>query len=318
MNRLVGLYKSFKGKDLLIQFLKTGFLHKAFLQIIVTGLSNKGLEIFRLSANKHLYSYLKRRYYHCLREEIDVENLVQETSNKVWVCWFQGIDNNTPTVVKRCIQSMYDNLKNEEVILLTDENYSNYVSLPDFIMKKYRDGIITKTHLTDILRLELLIKYGGIWIDSTVLCTGEIPDYITKSDLFLFQNLKPGRDGDAVALSSWFIAAKTNNKVLMATRKLMYDYWKKNNTLINYFLIHNFLRMSLERFPDEEDKLIKFPNSTPHILLLDMFKPYDKHKWNVIKTMTPVHKLAYKRSPEEMALKGTYYDVIINQGMVNI
>ena len=211
---------------------------------------------------------------------------------------------------------MYDNLKKEEVILLTDANFSNYVSLPDFIMKKYRDGIITKTHMTDILRLELLIKYGGIWIDSTVLCTGEIPDYIHESDLFIFQNLKPGRDGDAVALSSWFIAAKTNHKVLMATRKLMYEYWKKNNTLINYFLIHNFLRMSLERFPDEEDKLIKFPNSTPHILLLDMFKPFDRNKWNVIKSMTSIHKLAYKRTKEEMSRKGTYYDFIINQGNI--
>lgn len=316
MSRIYNLFNRFGGKKLLLEYTRTGFLFKSIFQILASGLSDKGLEIFRLSAQRQLYNYLKKNYFQFLIEYEIHDNLDHKTSNYVWVCWFQGIDNNTPSVVKRCIQSMYDNLKKEEVILLTDENFPNYVSLPDFIMKKYRDGIITKTHMTDILRLELLIKYGGIWIDSTVLCTGEIPDYIQKSDLFIFQNLKPGRDGDSVALSSWFIAAKTNNKVLMATQALMYEYWKKNNKLINYFLIHNFLRMSLERFPDEEDRLIKFPNSTPHILLLDMFKPFDSNKWDVIKSMTPIHKLAYKRTEEEMSRKGTYYDYIINQGNI--
>ena len=316
MSRIYNLFNRFGGKKLLLEYTRTGFLFKSIFQIFASGLSDKGLEIFRLSAQRQLYNYLKKNYFQFLIEYKIHDNLDHKTSNYVWVCWFQGIDNNTPTVVKRCIQSMYDNLKQEEIILLTDENFPNYVSLPDFIMKKYKDGIITKTHMTDILRLELLIKYGGIWIDSTVLCTGEIPGYIQDSDLFIYQNLKPGRDGDAVALSSWFIAAKTNNKVLMATQKLMYEYWKKNNTLIDYFLIHNFLRMSLERFPDEEDKLIKFPNSTPHILLLDMFKPFDRNKWDVIKSMTPIHKLAYKRTEEEMSRKGTYYDYIINQGII--
>ena len=316
MSRIYNLFNRFDGKKLLLEYTRTGFLFKSIFQIFASGLSDKGLEIFRLSAQRQLYNYLKKNYFQFLIEYKIHDNLDHKTSNYVWVCWFQGIDNNTPTVVKRCIQSMYDNLKQEEIILLTDENFPNYVSLPDFIMKKYKDGIITKTHMTDILRLELLIKYGGIWIDSTVLCTGEIPGYIQDSDLFIYQNLKPGRDGDAVALSSWFIAAKTNNKVLMATQKLMYEYWKKNNTLIDYFLIHNFLRMSLERFPDEEDKLIKFPNSTPHILLLDMFKPFDRNKWDVIKSMTPIHKLAYKRTEEEMSRKGTYYDYIINQGII--
>ena len=307
------LFKRFGGINLLKEYIKIGFLHKALLQIIVTGCSNKGLEILRLSADKQLYDYLKKRFYKFIEGSCEENYLTHEKSKKVWVCWLQGINEDTPLVVKRCIQSMYDNLKKEEVILLTESNYSDYISLPEFVINKYREGIITKTHLTDLLRLELLIKYGGIWIDATVLCTGDIPDYILNSDLFLFQNLKPGRDGDAIALSSWFIAAKTNNKVLMATQKLMYEYWKKNNTLINYFLIHNFLRMSLERFPDEDDRIIKYSNSTPHILLLDMFKPFNMHKWSIIKDMTPIHKLAYKRTKEEMLRKGTYYDVIINQ-----
>ena len=316
MNRLSILYKRFLKERLFYQYVKIGFFHKALLQILVTGLSNKGLEILRLSANKQLYKYLKKNYYKYLDNSIDENIVIHSASNRVWVCWLQGIKEDTPPVVKRCIQSMYDNLKKEEVVLLTEDNYHEYVTLPDYIVKKYNQGKISKTHLTDFLRLELLIKYGGIWIDATVLCTDDIPNYILNSDLFLFQNLKPGRDGDTVALSSWFIVAKSNNRVLIATQKLMYEYWRRNEALIDYFLIHNFLRMSLDRYPEEDEKIIKYPNSTPHILLLDIFKPYDKRKWDAIKEMTPIHKLAYKRTKEDMDKKDTYYDVIINKGVI--
>ena len=60
------------------------------------------------------------------------------------------------------------------------------------------------------------------------------------SDLFLFQNLKPGADGSTLNISSWFITSCANNKILLAVRELLWEYWKKENTLIDYFLIHHF------------------------------------------------------------------------------
>ena len=39
-------------------------------------------------------------------------------------------------------------------------------------MEKWEKGRIPAAMFSDLLRVELLIKYGGTWIDSTVLCTG--------------------------------------------------------------------------------------------------------------------------------------------------
>ena len=111
----------------------------------------------------------------------------------------------------------------------------NYVQFPDFILDKWKNGKITHTHMTDLLRLELLVKYGGMWVDATVLCTSkreEIPDYFFNSELFLYQILKPGRDGQAQPISSWLMSAKTNNKILMMARYLCYEYWKKKITAL--------------------------------------------------------------------------------------
>ena len=114
--------------------------------------------------------------------------------------------------------------------------WKNTFNFPDYILEKWKKGQITNTHMTDLLRLELLIKYGGMWLDATVYCSSpNIPDYFFDSELFFYQCLKPGRDGHATYMSSWLISAKTNNRLLMVTREVCYEYWKRNSSMMDYF-----------------------------------------------------------------------------------
>lgn len=168
--------------------------------------------------------------------------------------------------------------------------------------------------MTDLLRLELLIKYGGTWIDSTVLCTSSIeniPEYYFNSDLFFYQTLKPGKDGQATVLSSWYLSASTNNKILMATRYLCYEYWKKNNDMVDYFLLHDFFQIVLEHYEDDWHKVVPVSNSTPHILLLRMFDKYDEKMFKYIERQTPFHKLSYKFTDEQKSLEETFYKWLV-------
>ena len=67
-------------------------------------------------------------------------------------------------------------------------------------------------------------------------------------------------------------------------------------------------------YPEERKKVMKSSNSIPHILLLDFFEQYDEQKFKYLKKMTCFHKLSYKLNKEDIVLKNTFYDVIINQG----
>ena len=215
-----------------------------------------------------------------------------------------------PGLVKKCFESLQRNLTDREIILITTDNMRDYVKFPEFILEKWRDGKITHTHMTDLLRLELLIKYGGMWIDATVLCTSRrenIPDYFFHSDLFFYQTLKPGRDGQAQPVSSWLISAKTNNKILEMARFLCYEYWKKNNEMVDYFLFHDFFMISLEHNEEDWKNVIPRDNAAPHILLLRLFDKYDAKIYKAIIEQSPFHKLSYKFSEEQMALEGTNY-----------
>lgn len=219
-----------------------------------------------------------------------------------------------PELVKKCYESLQINLRDREIILITSENLSDYVKFPDYIIEKWNQGIITHTHMTDLLRLELLITYGGTWIDSTVLCTRdieEIPKYFFYSDLFFYQTLKPGRDGQATVLSSWYISASTNNKILMATRCLCYEYWKKNNEMVDYFLLHDFFQIVLEFYEEEWHNVVPVSNSAPHILLLRLFDKYDEKLFEYIKNQTPFHKLSYKFTDDQMLMDDTYYKYLL-------
>lgn len=314
----MGLKDTFKkqgGKTLITQYCRSGALFTAAGEFLLLGKSRTALEILRLAAQLKARKKLFRKYGKRLKgfESCYDEKAPHNLSNKVWVCWFQGMEN-APEIVRKCYKSLCDNLTDREIVLITADNLSDYADFPDFILKKWKKGIITNTHMTDLLRLELLIKYGGTWIDSTVLCSGpraDIPDFFFDSELFMFQTLKPGRDGHATFISSWFMSAKTNNKVLSAVRFLCYEYWKEHNGIIDYYMLHHFISGVLERYPDEWNAIIPRDNATPHILILRLFEEYNADIWSEVKRLTPFHKLTYKFDSEKTEIKGTYYDVLL-------
>lgn len=289
----------------------------AILEVLILGKSRKALEILRLAVSLKIKQKLEKKYKKTLQifdQELNRE-LPHESSNKVWFCWFQGIEN-APAIVRKCYQSICNNLTDREIVVLTLNNLKQYVKFPDYIMKKWKSGQITHTHFTDLLRLELLISYGGMWIDATVLCTAkqtQIPDYYFDSDLFFYQCLKPGRDGQSQIISSWLMSARTNNIVLMAVRCLCYEYWQVNTKLVDYFLLHDFMSIVLEYYPEEWRKVVPRDNAAPHILLLRLFEEYDEKMYKDIIIQSPFHKLSYKFTDEDMSKEGTYYDWIMHK-----
>lgn len=313
----MGLKEIFKkqgGMKLIKQYAKSGSLGTAVVEFVLLGKSRTALEILRLSTQLKVKHKLEKKYRTIL-EKFDRNydaSIPHQSSNKVWICWFQGMEN-APEIVKKCYESLNTHLTDREIVLITSENLNKYVHFPDYIVKKWKNGQITHTHLTDLLRLELLINYGGMWIDATVFCSENresIPDYFFDSELFFYQNLKPGRDGNAFYISSWLMSAKSNNKVLMATRELCYEYWKKNYSMDDYFLLHAFFSIILDYYPDEWDAVVPRDNATPHILLLRLFDKYNESLWQAIKEQTPFHKMTYKFSTEETYKLGTFYKVL--------
>lgn len=296
------------GIDLIANWFKAGVLPYVLFQILLTGTSKKSLEMVRNGVYLKINKKLSKRYKIVLDKfDSSYTNAKQETDVKkyVWFCWMQGIEE-APALVRKCYESVCRTFQNRTVILLTEENILDYADIPSFIMEKYKVGIITRTHFSDLLRIALLSRHGGTWIDATVFCRN-VPDYMLDSDFFVFQNLKPGADGSVINCSSWFMTAKPNNHLVLAIRELLWAYWEKENRLIDYFLLHHFMMIVSQRYLEEWNKIPKYPNSLPHVLLLGFFEDYDKASFDRIIGCTPVHKLSYKFSEEQVSKSNTNY-----------
>ena len=314
MSKLKDVFFKAGGFDLLKQYWRNGVLGSAFSQFILLGKSRTALEILRLVTTLKTKQHLAKKYGNVLKlfNAKWQENLPHCKRKTVWIFWWQG-EEAMPPLVRKCYESVKENLKNWEIVLLSEKNYQQYADFPIYILEKLQNGI-TLTHFSDLLRLELLIKHGGLWLDATVLCTSSnIPLSILNSDLFMFRPQKPGADGKAITMSSWLMWASTNNRVLMATQAMLYKYWQKHDSLCDYFLLHHFISIIMDFYVEDAKLIPPFCNSVPHILQLHLFDQYDETYWHDLKQMTCFHKLSYKLEKEKMEKNGTYFDIIINK-----
>jgi hypothetical protein len=148
---------------------------------------------------------------------------------------------------------------------------------------------MSKTHFSDLLRLELLIKYGGTWIDATVLMTKYNEKFFRK-DLFLFQSI--GKKNKA--FSSWFLTSEKDSPILKVALDLLYEYWRINNKLNDYFLLHYFLNISFIKYNKDFNKIHKYSRNLAHLLQKNLFKPFNNSIYNQIINKISIHKLTYK------------------------
>lgn len=61
-------------------------------------------------------------------------------SDRIWICWWQGLEQ-APELVKVCVNSIQKNAGNHRVIVLTDDNYKDYVDIPEWVEEKRIKGL---------------------------------------------------------------------------------------------------------------------------------------------------------------------------------
>ena len=268
--------------------------------------------IIALAERERCYRKLKRKYRKILINDKPIINdeKIIEKSNKIWICWFQGIEN-APELVKACYNSVLKNYKDKEIIVLTEENYKKYVDMPEYIIKKWEKGYITFAHFSDILRIELLSKYGGLWLDSTIFTTKRSELVFNENiELFVFKQVDIDRKNSlSVVASNWLIYANKDNNIINLTKKLLYYYWKDYNYAINYNIFHIFFKLATEVYKDEWKNVPTFNNISPHILQFELNDDFQEIRFNEIKNMSDFHKLNWRIESEN---KNSFYNYIVN------
>ncbi len=265
-----------------------------------------------IAAGNGAYEYLQRYAY--------AFNKNRKSWNRkpkpkiIWTCWWQGMDN-APLLVKKCIASMQQYARDYEVRIIDSQNISQFIHIPNYIVEKYEKGIIPTAHFSDIIRLLLLKQYGGIWIDSTILLTGAMPDYILDADLFLFRySRKPV--GGIVSINP-FIVACPNHPIIEDVLDLLLEYWKMENKLVAYTIMPLFFTMVVSNSALDNKLWDEVPWTFSNSIVYlgwAFSKKYDSKLYDIYTHLSSIHKLTYKFEQYGIDInkKGTFYDILIN------
>ncbi|MBQ3558758.1 MAG: capsular polysaccharide synthesis protein [Agathobacter sp.] len=257
------------------------------------------------------YNMLKEKYGYYLKEKADevFEDESKGIHNKtIWICWLQGMEK-APDIVRACYNSVKKQMYDYDIKLVTEKNLCDYISVPDVIEEKYKKGLIGKAHYSDYIRCELLIKYGGIWIDATVLLTQRIPDVILNSKIFMF-DLSNVRELSRNQSSNWFIVSVPQNKILVLVRDLLIKYWEENDEAINYFIMHIFMRMVFEHSRDRWNSMKHMAVNAYYMCNL-LNASFDAKEYEYIKNISFIHKLTYKKKIDYE--KENFYNHILGE-----
>lgn len=129
---------------------------------------------------------------------------------RVWAYW-EGAG--VPPLVQKCLDSWYRHLPKDEysVYFLTPESEElAALSFPATFDK------IQPAQRADLIRLRLLEKYGGIWMDASVYLTEPL-DWLQKEGVFFFR--QPGRKYP----ENWFIYSAEPEPIMGTLARVMED-----------------------------------------------------------------------------------------------
>ena len=223
----------------------------------------------------------------------------------IWNLWYQGWEE-CPEVSRICNESWKQFNPDYTVINLDRHTLPHY--LDTSLLKNLQD----KTGMSDIIRILLLNQHGGVWVDSTVLCTKPLNDWLPEG-MFAFH-----RPSAQHRVASWFLSAPTNDYIIDTWCQYTINYWRSRSKKDNYFWFHRLFNKCYsedKKFKNIWDQQIKITcnyedkvKKGPHIFVPYDNKPISKYQKNRFENkMDPCYKLTWKKP----IIKGSAVDYIL-------
>lgn len=150
----------------------------------------------------------------------------------IWICWLQGWDQ-APWIAHESAESWRAHNPDWEVRCVSKDTLPQY----GISMEKLNEPGIIPQHQADLIRLRLLERHGGVWVDSTLLC-------MTPLDAWIHRAVQPagfwsyhGRTQYGKGTAIWFLACVPGSSIVCEWRRAFETYWKDRCESGEYFAL---------------------------------------------------------------------------------
>ncbi len=219
---------------------------------------------------------------------------VEGDGSKAFVFWNSGFDS-APGIVSTCV-AQQRKIYGDRLVQLTAKNLHEHIDVPNPLKRVAK---LWPANFSDALRVGLLAKHGGLWLDATVYTTENSLEHQGKylaGDFFVFNYNGP-------RIASWFMLSKPGSYQARLLYAAMLDYWSRNRKLKNYFLFHDFFEVFYhldENFRHEFDRATKLSASPCNLVGRKLlWADADLIALNEALKAQPVQKLTYKPGNRE-------------------
>lgn len=212
-----------------------------------------------------------------------------------WTCWWQG-EEQAPEMIRICIESQRRNIPSGvRHIVVTERNYKEYVTLPDYIIEKVKKGKLSLAHLADILRSALLYKYGGFWMDADVFVHQPLSDTILDYEIYT-RNLPEVQFCTKAMWTIGFLYTKPGNRLFLFVMEGFFYYFSKHDSILCYFMMDYLIAIACNMFPEIEKQLQSVPynNGGAFELVKHLNEVFDKTKFEEYIKGTSIQVLTQK------------------------
>ena len=248
-------------------------------------------------------NWLKKNYGNIILKYKNAENspvILNETENSspIWCVWWQG-EENLPEVIDLCFSNIRKYCGNHPFKIITEKNYREYVELPEYIIEKLNAGKITLTHFSDIMRMYLLSRYGGLWLDATIFVNKNIPEKIFSAPYFTIKRKKNIHDRN-ISQGRWtgFLQASQKGcKLCSFASDIMFEYWKTHEILFDYVFLDYIIALAYEEISECKNLLDSVPLNNPEIDNLQplLNLPFNSEIYKNLISDTIFFKLTWKQ-----------------------
>ena len=267
--------------------------------------------------------FIEKNYSGIIDESRNILDASQDAERRIWVFWYQG-EESMPVLVKSCYRQL--TAYNDNVTLITQDNVSSYLSVPETIMERVGKGTFSPTHLSDLIRTLLLAKYGGLWVDATVWTAGNVFCEKLEALDFFSPNGKVRCTARGICFwtsgmynwSTWCMyAAKKNMQLFAFVSRMLCAVATDKKVFPDYVFMDYLIDYACRNFKESQRVISScqgLMGEKRNALAEIMNEPYDEQKLKTLTERDMFFKLSY-RTPWSIFTpsgKETFYGKIIS------
>jgi hypothetical protein len=184
-----------------------------------------------------IFRYCKPKYY------IN-KNKKKGIPKKIWTYWDST---ELPLIIQKCINSWRKLNPDYEIIILNNDNYTNYIKYCDILSYPACRFV---QRISDFMRIHVINQNGGIWVDASTILNQSL-DWVLekynqgKYEYIGFNIVSKETNPDYPAIENWFMAAPQGSNFI----QLWLDEFLKLNNFsfdIEYVTFINSLGVDLQ------------------------------------------------------------------------